>query len=138
MSDYPISTGKMSTFGGPSDTGMSATEGLALLTNADLNNPRYAGMFLPQQPSGKPGLSHRLNPDAYYIAMRWDYKNPSFSALRAGYVKVTNAEGRSVKAFPADWGPNADTGRICDLSPGVAQALGLETDDTVSVQFFEE
>ena len=39
--------GKMSTFGGPKDTGMSADEGLALFTQADLQNPKYSYLFLP-------------------------------------------------------------------------------------------
>jgi hypothetical protein len=34
--------GKMSTFGGPRDTGMSADEGLALFTQADLQDPKYS------------------------------------------------------------------------------------------------
>ena len=34
--------GKMSTFGGPRDTGMSADEGLALFTPADLQDPKYS------------------------------------------------------------------------------------------------
>jgi hypothetical protein len=33
---------KMSTFGGPRDTGMSADEGLALFTQADLQDPKYS------------------------------------------------------------------------------------------------
>ena len=32
--------GKMSTFGGPKDTGMSADEGLALFNHADLQDPK--------------------------------------------------------------------------------------------------
>jgi hypothetical protein len=32
----------MSTFGGPRDTGMSADEGLALFTQADLQDPKYS------------------------------------------------------------------------------------------------
>jgi uncharacterized protein (TIGR02594 family) len=34
---------------------------------------------------------------------------------------------------PVDWGPNANTGRVIDVSPGVMAALGLKTDDTVTV-----
>ena len=127
----------MSTFGGPLDRGMSPTEGLALLMFSDIKVPHFAGLFLPEQPEGRPGLAHRLNPDACYIAMRWDYGKTPVSMLRKGYVLVTNKEGKSVQAIPADWGPADYTDRICDLSPGVAKALDLQTDDTVSVQFFE-
>jgi hypothetical protein len=41
-----------------------------------------------------------------------------------------SANGKSVAACPADWGPNVATGRVADLSPGLAHALGLATDDT--------
>ena len=42
--------GKMSTFGGPTDTGMSADEGLALFNQADLQDPKYSYLFLPTPP----------------------------------------------------------------------------------------
>ena len=42
-------------------------------------------------------------------------------------------------AFPADWGPNEKTGRIADLSPGLMDALNIDTDDEVEVIFpYEE
>src|SRR5262249_3786790 len=65
--------GNMSTFGGPHDSGMSADEGLALFTKADLQNPKYAYLFLPAPPPGTSGLGRRLNPDQYYFACRWNY-----------------------------------------------------------------
>ena len=43
--------------------------------------------------------------------------------------------GKSIKVYPADWGPHEDTGRVADLSPGAAAALGIETDDLVDVIF---
>src|SRR5512132_2723548 len=48
--------GKMSTFGGPHDLGMAANEDLALFTKADLQNPKYAYLFLPAPPPGTNGL----------------------------------------------------------------------------------
>ena len=62
----------MSTFGGPKDTGMSADEGLALFTQADLQNPKYSYLFLPTPPPGTTGLGQRLNPSKYYFACRWN------------------------------------------------------------------
>src|SRR6187455_3829683 len=62
--------GKMSTFGGPADTGMSATEGLALFTPADLQDSKYSYLFLPTPPPGTTGLGRRLNPERYYFACR--------------------------------------------------------------------
>ena len=35
----------------------------------------------------------------------------------------------------ADWGPHVDTGRVADISPGLMEALGIETDDEVEVKF---
>lgn len=32
-----------------------------------------------------------------------------------------------------DWVPHQNTGRVADLSPGVAKFLGLQTDDEVEV-----
>src|SRR4029077_2450078 len=47
---------------------------------------------------------------------------------------VTNPRtGQSAVARPVDWGPNARTGRVADLSEGLAKKLGLNTDDTVEV-----
>ncbi len=44
--------GKMSTFGGPHDLGMSPDEGRALFSKLDLENPKYADLFLPAPPPG--------------------------------------------------------------------------------------
>lgn len=80
-------------------------------------------------------MARRLNPDAMYLAMRWDYGKTSISWLRGHQVTLKNPKtGATVMAWPADWGPNANTGRIADLSPGVARKLGLNTDDIVVVQ----
>ena len=49
-------------------------------------------------------------------------------------VKVKNpTNGKVASAKPMDWGPNTDTGRVADLSPGLATFLGLDTDDRVQV-----
>ena len=53
-------------------------------------------------------------------------------------VKATKT-GIALEAYPADWGPNEKTGRIADISPGLMEALGIETDDEVEVTFpYEE
>ena len=36
-------------------------------------------------------------------------------------------------AGPVDWGPHISTGRVADLSPGLAKALGLQTDEIVRI-----
>jgi hypothetical protein len=44
-------------------------------------------------------------------------------------------KGIELTAFPADWGPHPDTGRVADLSPGLMLDLGIETDDEVEIIF---
>ena len=128
----------MSTFGGPHDTGMTASEGLALFDTPDLHDPRHRDLFLPAQPPGTSGLGRRLNPEQCYLACRWDYRVTSRSFLRNTVALVQSVRtGRVVEARPADWGPNAHTGRVADLSPGLAAALELKTDDHVVVTIRE-
>ena len=126
--------GKMSTFGGPKDTGMSADEGLALFTQADLHDPKYSYLFLPTPPPGTTGLGRRLNPEKYYFACRWNYNDTPKEFLKRALARVENpSNGRTADARPVDWGPNIATGRVADLSPGLAAALGLQTDDVVRI-----
>jgi N-acetylmuramoyl-L-alanine amidase len=126
--------GKMSTFGGPHDLGMSPDEGLALFGNADLKDPKYSYLFLPAPPPGTSGLGRRLNPDQYYFACRWDYAATPKEFLRRALARVENpANGHAADARPVDWGPHPSTGRVADLSPGLAAALGLNTDDIVRI-----
>jgi N-acetylmuramoyl-L-alanine amidase len=126
--------GKMSTFGGPHDLGMAANEDLALFTKADLQDPKYAYLFLPASPPGTSGLGRRLNPDQYYFACRWNYADTPKEFLRRALARVENpANGRAADARPVDWGPHPSTGRVADLSPGLAAALGLNTDDIVRI-----
>jgi len=126
--------GKMSTFGGPHDLGMAANEDLALFTKADLQNPKYSYLFLPAPSPGTSGLGRRLNPDQYYFACRWNYVDTPREFLRRALARVENpANGRAADARPVDWGPHPSTGRVADLSPGLAAALGLSTDDIVRI-----
>lgn len=126
--------GKMSTFGGPDDKGVTPSEGLALIEPKHLADHRLAALFLERQPPGTSGLARRLNPDRYYIACRWSYDRTPKDWLRKAFVLVTNPKtGTRLMARAVDWGPNARTGRVADLSPGLAAALGLKTDDDVLV-----
>jgi len=131
-------TGKMSTFGGPDDHGMSPTEGLALFEPVDASDPRYSYLFLPAPPPGTSGLGRRLDPSKFYLACRWVYSETPRDFLRNNLATILNPQnGRSVSARPVDWGPNPDTNRVADLSPGVAGALGLNTDDFVTVSIYQ-
>ncbi|HEY0255799.1 MAG TPA: hypothetical protein VGC39_00035 [Candidatus Methylacidiphilales bacterium] len=137
-----LGTGKMSVFGGPADEGVGPHEDLALIGPSDLGIWWYSCLFLPEAPAGTTGLARRLNPRAFYLAMRWDYARWPKQFLRNAMVKLTNpANERHVFARPVDFGPGdgtvidgrptVDTGRIADLSPGAATALGLQTDGVV-------
>jgi uncharacterized protein (TIGR02594 family) len=127
-----ITQGKCSWFGGPDDTGVKPDEGLAFITKVS----QAPQLFLPEQPEGTTGLARRLDPEVFYIACRWDYKKTPREMLldRMALVRSKTAL-LEYTAFPADWGPNEKTGRVADLSPGLMDALGLDTDDEVEVVF---
>ena len=124
--------GKVSCFGGPDDTGVDADEGLAFIGNVE-DAPQ---LFLPFQPDGTTGLARRLNPYVHYVACRWDYDKVPKSEM-TNYVALVRAvrSGIEMKAFPADWGPHEDTGRVADISPGLMDDLDINTDDEVEVIF---
>ena len=120
--------GRMSIFGGPQDTGMTPTEGLALVNVG--NFPNYRDLFKNQQ-AGTTPLGRNLDPDKFYVACRWDYQN---DVAAADFIhckaRVRNPlTGAEEEATPVDWGPNAKLNRVADLSPGLAAARGVKTDD---------
>jgi N-acetylmuramoyl-L-alanine amidase len=125
-------SGKCSSFGGPEDTGVSPSEGLAFISDMD----QAPHLFLPYQPEGTSGLARRLNPYVHYIACRWDYDDiPKSEMLDHVALVRSPMTGIELTAIPADWGPHEDTGRVADLSPSLMQDLGLSTDDVVQVIF---
>lgn len=123
--------GRCSYFGGPKDTGVSPSEGLAFISDV-MQAPQ---LFLPYQPEETYGLARRLNPYVPYLACRWDYEATPKSMLAGmDMARVTALRtGRSMLAFPADWGPHENTDRVADLSPALMVMLGIETDDEVEV-----
>jgi len=125
-----VLSGTCSWFGGPDDEGVSPSEGLAFIFSVDM----APDLFLDDQPPGTTGLARRLDPDEFYIAMRWDYDEISKEDLLRTICIVRSPEtSKAFWARPADWGPHEDTGRICDISPGLMQALGVETDDELEI-----
>lgn len=125
--------GKCSYFGGPGDTtGMTSDEGLAFIYEWE-DAPH---LFLPYQPEGSTGLARRLNPNVHYVACRWDYSiTPKAHLLQDVALVRSMNTGYAMTAYPADWGPNENTDRVADLSPGLLEDLKLETDDLVEVIF---
>ena len=124
--------GLVSWFGGPDDTGVDSDEGLAFIYEYD-DAPH---LFLEEQPPNTTGLARRLDPDGDYIAMRWDYDQTPREML-LGKLALVHAPktGKKFYAYPADWGPHVDTGRIADISPGLMEKLEITTDDSVEVSF---
>lgn len=131
-------SGKASWFGGPDDMGVSPSEDLAFIYAVD-DQPE---LFLVEQPSGTTGLARRLDPTEYYVACRWPYTDATKAEWRElllsrkALVRAP-ATGKEFYAFPADWGPHSDTGRVADLSPALLDDLGIATDGTVEVIFDE-
>jgi N-acetylmuramoyl-L-alanine amidase len=123
--------GKVSYFGGPDDMGVDADEGLAFLYEYE-DAPH---LFLDEQPSGTTGLARRLNVDRPYVACRWDYDVTPKDMLAQPYPALVRAHstGKQFLAWPADWGPHKDTGRVADISPSLMDRLGIATDDEVEV-----
>lgn len=146
-------TGKCSEFGGPNDTGVGVNEDLSLYGRKDLSMAPE-GMFLPDQPPGTGGTARRLNPEFFYCAMRWAYMDDHKSKLLPGLgfcLPVTTTppflhgspifvknpkfpQITSARVWAADWGPNSETGRIIDCSPGLLRYLGASTDDELTVE----
>jgi len=126
-------TGPCSFFGGPDDEGVADDEGLALYSAVE----QAPQLFLPEtEDTAGLGLARHLNPFVHYLACRWDYNVTPKATLTQELALVTATKtGISLKAFPADWGPNENTGRVADLSPGLMDDLGIDTDDEVSVVF---
>lgn len=139
-----VYTGKVSFFGGPSDTGVKWDEGLSLYNKAS----ECPKIFLPAQPPllktdpGYPGLTtglaRRLNPKTYYCAAMWYLDITPKSILRTSMVQIKKHGGNfSIIAYPADTGPHPDTGRVLDVSEAVMKTLGLQTDDLVDFKLFQ-
>lgn len=125
-------SGKCSWFGGPNDTGVAPDEGLAFIYEYE----EAPHLFLPFQPPDTTGLARRLNPHMHFIATRWDYDvTPRTMLLQEKALVYAPQTNIVLLAYPADWGPHVDTGRVADLSKGLLEGLALQTDDEVEVYF---
>lgn len=134
--------GKCSWFGGPKDSGVKHDENLALIHSVD----EMPGVFLSEPPDlletdpGYPGkalgLARRLDPRKLWCAMRFDYKLTPKSILRTSLVQIKFGS-RIVMAACVDWGPNINTGRVIDVSPGAMNALKCTTDDEVECMLID-
>jgi hypothetical protein len=125
----PTARGKASVFGGPKDRGFKPDDKLALPTGPHFIYERIRS----------------LNPKSFYCAMRWDYRFQHMSIEEGKRwwanrkVQVTNPKsGASVVVRAVDYGPHENTGFDISVSPGAAEALGIEIGDEVEVDFADE
>jgi len=133
-------TGTCSHFGGPDDSGVTWEEDLAWWESWEqIEKAGATALFLDEQPPGTTGMARRLDPEASYIACRWDYDVTPKSMLadqRLVASVYAPKTGKKAVARPADWGPHEEqTGRAADLSPGLMKRLGITTDDEVEVVY---
>jgi hypothetical protein len=133
-------SGTCSTFGGPADDGVAWDENLAWWeTWEQVETAGATQIFLPEQPPNTSGLARRLDPLETYVACRWDYSITPKSMLADQRLRAqvyAPKTGKKYFAQQCDWGPHEEkTGRAADLSPGLLEALGIETDDEVVVTF---
>ena len=101
--------GKVSWFGGPSDTGVSPSEGLAFIYKVD-DAPH---LFLAEQPPGTTGLARRLDPVEVLHRMPLGLRRSGTSKAELLHIKAmvrAPKTGRAFLAYPGDWGPHEDTG----------------------------
>lgn len=124
--------GKVSWFGGVNDQGVSPSEPLAFIYSVE-DQPT---LFLDEQPPGTTGLARRLDENEDYFACRFDYSQTPREMLLAKKALVHAPKtGREFYALAADWGPHISTDRVADISPGLMERLGIETDDIVKIIF---
>lgn len=122
----PAQQGKLGVFGGPKDRGIKPDDKLALPTGRHFTFERVRS----------------LNPKGFYCAMRWDYHalGKSIGEGQRWWANkkllVTNpTNGISVVVRAVDYGPPESTGLTIAVSPGAAEALGVEVGDVVEIAF---
>ena len=125
----PNSRGKVGVFGGPRDHSAKADDKLALPIGLHFQYERVRS----------------LNGRSFYCAMRWDYRQNHMSPEEGKRwwankrIVVTNpANGKSVVVRAVDYGPHENTGLAILISPGAAEALGVEVGGDVEMKFADQ
>ena len=120
----PTSHGKVSIFGGPKDRGVKPDDKLAL----------------PTGPHGVYERVRNLNPKSFYCSMRWNYhvQHMTPEEVKRWWankkILLTSADkSKSVVVRAVDYGPHENTGLDIGISPGAAEALGVEMGDEVDI-----
>jgi len=122
--ELPLESGKVSVFGGPKDRGLKPDDKLDLPTGPH---------FVYEQ-------VRTLNAKSFYCSMRWQYQvlHMTREEVKRWWankkILITNPKNKvSVVARAVDWGPHENTGFDIGVSPGAAEALGVEPGDEVEV-----
>ena len=123
----PVAHGKAAIFGGPKDRGVKRDDKLGLPIGAHY---QYE-------------LVRNLNPKAFYCSMRWEYRQGHMSTEEgkrwwANKRVLVSANGKSVVVKAVDYGPHESSGFSLGISPGAAEALGIEQGDQVDVKFADQ
>ena len=128
-SQLPAAKGKVGIFGGPKDRGFKPDDKLALPTG-----PHFAYELI-----------RNLNPKGFYCSMRWDYHLQHMSPEEGKRwwankkLLVTNpTNGNAVVVRAVDYGPHENSGLDIGISPGAAEALGVEVGDEVEIAFADQ
>ena len=125
----PAGSGKVGVFGGPRDRSVKPDDKLGLPTGRHYQFEQF----------------RTLNPKSYYCAMRWEYRQQHMSAEEGKRwwankkIAVTNpANNKTVVVRAVDYGPHENTGLAIAISPGAAEAIGIETGQEVVIAFADE
>jgi len=120
----PATHGKIGIFGGPKDRSVKPEDKLAL----------------PTGPHGVYEKIRSLNPKSFYCSMRWNYhvEHMTPEEVRRWWankkILLTNSKtGSAVVVRAVDYGPHENTGLALGISPGAAEALGVESGDEVDI-----
>jgi len=121
----PATHGKVNVFGGPKDRGIKPDDKLAL----------------PTGPHGVYERIRNLNPKSFYCSMRWNYhvQHMTPEDVKRWWankkIRIGNTKNEiAVVVRAVDYGPHENTGFDIGLSPGAAEALGVEIGDEVNIE----
>jgi len=125
----PAAGGKVAVFGGPKDRSVKPDDKLGLPTGRHYQYEQF----------------RILNPKSYYCAMRWEYRQKHMSAeegkrwwANKKILVINPANNKAVVVRAVDYGPHETTGLTIGISPGAAEAIGIEPGQEVTVAFADE
>jgi hypothetical protein len=125
----PAAAGKVGVFGGPRDRSVKPDDKLSLPTGRHYQFEQF----------------RTLNPKSFYCAMRWEYRQQHMSTEEGKRwwankkIAVTNpANNKTVVVRAVDYGPHESTGLAIAISPGAAEALGVEAGHEVLIAFADD